>query len=303
LKEGTGRMGHAYARKFMRPFLKKHSYDRWLDDGTRFLFTNYSFAVVGNPSWYFANPIQTHFRRHYFQLGLLVTLQQTALSALSAWTASAGDETDIAVRRARLSRLHESFLMFSHSFWFGVVSNQLQPREMYDMWQRHVGTPKLYDEVNSQLGGAAEFMETLEQTSNADAATRLSGVATLAAIIGLPATVLSLFDSSSLFHKFADGCRWYDGGVLLAAVGISASLVLSLLWWLGLTVAPSGKSKAFFRLRWLLWAAVLLGTIAGVARWATHQRSLTCKPEETPKCCTSAAVAPPLPPSGDQKTP
>ena len=322
-----GPMGHAYSTCFMRGFLKRHAYDRWWfgSFGTRYLFSSYSFLTVGTPAKdrskdkpFFEVNIQRHFRRQYFQLGLLTTLQHTALSALSSWTASAVEDAkhDKTRLRRRLSQLHERFLSFSHRFWFGVVSNQLQPREMYEQWQREIGTPKLYAEVKEQLGEAASFLETMEQSANTDAATRLSVIATLAALVGLPATTFSLFDEGLFFHKFKDAFWLADAWMFLAAIGIAAVSVLALMATLGLKHSPSGKSGPFNRLKWLLRGVFAVGAVAAALRVScgllpvpgatdpkreSFARHCACDWHASGKITGKPQVKPDVPPSGDKK--
>jgi hypothetical protein len=193
--------------------------------------------------------------------------------------------------------LHESFLAFSHRLWFGVVSNQLQPREMYAQWRREMETPAFYEELQDQLGEAAEFLETLEQTANADAATRLSVVATMAAVLGLPTAMLSIVDKGPLFHKFSDACWRADFGSYFLLVGLTAGLVMLLGRLLQLHVAPQGKQKTFTVLRWLLASVFLIGTFAAgglrVYRGALTDNACTMSPpKEEAKGAASNATEP-----------
>lgn len=172
-----------YGRDFLADFEQRHCYDRFWrgcrgDDDTalsRYLFSGYGFvAVGGEKNDFFKDPLPEHFRRHYFQLGLLAHFEYAALLAESHRLADAeGREVDAALKRV---------LSFTQKYWFVDVSNQVQAREMFALWRKHLNTEALYKQVLEEARAVADYEEAKEARRSADAVTRLTVAALLVAV-------------------------------------------------------------------------------------------------------------------------
>lgn len=265
--------GLPYSAAWLDGFKRRHCFDmHWYKAcgkgfyGTRYLFTSYSFAAVMTPDDVFTDAIQCHFRRHYFQLGLLNYFQFAALLAMSSWISDAVARYGSNERKEDLRRvmgdLQQRFLVFMQRCWFTNVSNHLQAREMYSRWRSEIGAEALYQEVAQQLGDAWQFLDAEAQAIQAEAATRLSVIATLAAVVGLPIAGLALADDS-MFHKFKEGHRLKDVGVAAVAIGLSALAALLASWFIGLSggVEKQASSRQFSQLARLLCLFFLGGTM------------------------------------------
>ena len=176
-QDEPGRDEYPYAESFLEGFEKKHCYDRFWhgETGTRYMFSGYSMIMFGNgdpanPKDFFHATLGEHFRRHYFQMGLLIQLQFAALLSLSHRVSEAvknkknGDKT---VFRDEMLDIEREFLAFEQRYWFSQVSNQLQAREIYDLWLERTNVAKVYLEV-SRTGARRQHLSRRARAGGAN---------------------------------------------------------------------------------------------------------------------------------------
>lgn len=203
--------GLPYSDAFLANFERDHCYDRhWRGMfGTRFLFSGYSCVVVGSgdpadPYDFFHGVIQQHFRRHYFQIGLLIQLQFAILLSfsdrLSVIAHNFQNKPDdrkkqpapVETMREETRKLEEEFLDFQQRHWFSQISNQLQPREMYAMWRNLLQIDDIYREVQEQLRSVNVVLEANALDKRTENTERLNIIAALGVIFGLTAGFLGM---------------------------------------------------------------------------------------------------------------
>ena len=205
-----------YAKAFLGDFEARYAYDRFWGEGvyrSRILTSGYGFAMASDTSNFSLNVLQTNFRRHYFQMGLVLHFQAAALLAISDGLSKAVVDYDRERRSAqhvgepagrlhklktrlygrsgdahrqrfdrRIGMLRNVLLSFTHLYWFTGLSNQVQGRELYDLWRDRLGLKALYDEVGAETREVDEYLRAQREEENTDANTRLMELAT----IGLP---------------------------------------------------------------------------------------------------------------------
>ena len=168
------------------------SYDRFLNYGTKYLCSGYGMTVVGRdwdiqPSTaqdgstsvdittgFFLGPVKHHFRHHYYRMGMLAHYQRAALLYFADELASSikklvgtGEELRNPEFRGHLDSLQMTFLKFASRSFFREVSNQLQARDLWRFWWKHLRLGELFDQVNFTSGRLTEVLaqhETLRLT-------------------------------------------------------------------------------------------------------------------------------------------
>ena len=187
--------GLPYAENFLADFERDHAYDRFWDQSgenimqrTRYLFAGYAMVMATANDSDARKYRETHFRRHYFQMGLIVHLQMAALLALSDQISLAvadyesDRENGLGDFEDRIAALHGELLRFTHRYWFTGVSNQVQAREIYDLWRERLNVQALYEEVANEAREADQYLTLKRQDRIADDNKRLTEIAA----VGLP---------------------------------------------------------------------------------------------------------------------
>ena len=218
-----------YAHEFLKDFDKNHCYDRYWDPvketvferhfvpnngrvswmTTRYLCSGYGFVMVGKDDRADRSPFFTdekngalaHFRRHYFQMGLIAHYHRAALlafsDALSQGVAKrdSGQLTSQQFHEA-INEILDGLLSFTHRYWFREVSNQLQARELFTLWTRNLETAALFEQVRQEAQDAKNFLDMEAQRRQTDTGVKLSKSAmrlSVVATFGLAAGLISSF--------------------------------------------------------------------------------------------------------------
>ncbi|MCA9203863.1 MAG: hypothetical protein KDA59_12485, partial [Planctomycetales bacterium] len=162
---------------------------------TRWLCAGYGLVGVGphDPQGrdFFSNAHDgalAHFRHHYFALAMIAHFQRASLLRFKqALAEAAGNlhENASQVRdnrrdfREATDRLIEEFLRFRTQYWFSEVSNQIQGRELFDLFSRHLRLQPLFEEVSADLEQAETLLRGWDEEEQTQAAQQLSIVAAL----------------------------------------------------------------------------------------------------------------------------
>ncbi|MGH7726124.1 MAG: CorA family divalent cation transporter [Candidatus Eiseniibacteriota bacterium] len=223
-------------------FEEKSCYDRYWSPGdgaapgtTRFLCTGHAFLLIGrNGDPYFTNAetgLLGQFRRQYFLLGLIAHFHKAALLMLSDRLVLAISRLDIddvesikAFKRI-IRRTSETFLRFTHRYWFHEVSTQDQSRDLFRLWTGHIDVDRLYDEVRTEIQDMSDYLDSDSIRRQANTVVRLTVVTTLG-LIGTVATgVLGM-------NVFALADRPWTVKVLyfLVALGATGLLTFFTVW-------------------------------------------------------------------------
>ncbi|MEO8164583.1 MAG: hypothetical protein ABI619_04230, partial [Betaproteobacteria bacterium] len=148
-----------YQKEFLEERRARHSYDRFAHYDTRYFCSGYGFSMIGSAKddLYQSHLLQ-HFSRHYFCLGLIAHFQRAALlyfadeltnSIKDLAGKSLGDELDSPEFRKRQETIQHRFLKFRSRAFFPEVTNQLQGRELFQLWFDVLETRQLFDQVDS----------------------------------------------------------------------------------------------------------------------------------------------------------
>jgi len=219
-------------------FEKRYCQDRyWSDDpngpSTRFICSGHSLVVVGDA----ANPffvdaergVLAQFRHQYFLVFLICHLHRGALLVFSETLVDAVNDLDIrvdaSVRRfkRRIRANFETFLRFTHRYWFHELSERPHIQTMYRMCGRHLRNDALYSEVRDEIREMAQYLDSDSQRRQSNTVVRL----TVITIFGLIATVSTGYFGMNII-PFGDGSlgsRILHG--LLATAGISAIVMFA----------------------------------------------------------------------------
>lgn len=275
--DGPGSDPLPYSANFLRDFETKHCYDRFApssatSSATRYMFSGGNMCMVTEGD--FSNTVLVHhFRRHYYQLALVINMEFASLLATSSHVSAAlrrfksgpkhtflGRALDYAKEKELTENLRfaeRSFLEFTHLYHFGGLSNQIQAREIFEMWRGHAGIDKIYQEVKEEVQAGNEFLRNEELVHQANAAKTLNIILSIVAAVGL---VFSFFgmnvffgggEDTSQLHKFNQADHWalFSGVLSFSAISAFISALVygaiykfrnyKLVFWLGVLSAIS----------------------------------------------------------------
>ncbi|MFN0300039.1 MAG: hypothetical protein ACKVQU_06755 [Burkholderiales bacterium] len=194
-----------YSARHLRRFERDYCYDReWRPDSPsgagesiRFLCCGHAFVTIGPARRQYFIDAETgvlgQFRHELFLIGLIAHFHKSALLMLSERLIVAISRLDFtdkhsvrSFRRSIRASL-ETFLRFTHRYWFHEVSDQARVRELFRMWTGHLGTDRLFAEVREEIQDMNHYLEAGSARRQTNTMMRLTVVTTFG-LIGTVAT-------------------------------------------------------------------------------------------------------------------
>jgi len=181
-------------------FEQRFCQDRfWTDSesgpNTRFMCTGNTFTVVGDAASAFFTDgergVLAQFRHQYFLIFLIAHLHRAALLVFSEVLVDAVNDLDIrddvSVRRfkRRIRANFETFLRFTHRYWFHELSERPHVQSMYRMCANHLHNDAIYEDVRDEIREMSHYLDSDSQRRQSNTVVRL----TVITILGLIATV------------------------------------------------------------------------------------------------------------------
>jgi hypothetical protein len=217
LANGSGsRSQLPFTERHLADFETKYCYDRYHEKreandwpGTRFMGCGHAFVVTGDAgNAFFVDAEQgflNAFRHQHFLLFLIAHFHKAALLMFSDRLAEAVNRLDVndprAVQefRAATRLALETFLRFTHRYWFHSVSNQEQAHDLFALCRRHLGLDELYEDIRQEVQEMSQYLENEAARRQNDSIVRL----TVVTAFGLIGTVATGFLGMNLFDHTA----------------------------------------------------------------------------------------------------
>jgi hypothetical protein len=193
-------------------FTAAHGYDvgRRLFDGAapssaHFWTTGHSFVVTGDAKEADFTDLErgalARFRHQHFLLFLIAHFHKGALLMFSDRLSGAvsrfeiGDPEMARTFRRETRQALETFLRFTHRYWFYEVSNQAETQDLFDLCRRHLDIDRLYDDVRQEVHDMSTYLENEAMRHQNETVVRLTVVTTF----GLIGAVVTGFLGMNLF--------------------------------------------------------------------------------------------------------
>lgn len=225
-----------YSEAELADFEKQYCYDKFWDPtnpalSSRYLCCGHAFVVVGKATQrFFADPetgLLGQFRHQYFLVNLIAHFQKATLMLFSEWLVMAISQLDIrdmdSVKnfKREIRRVMETFLRFTHRYWFHEVSNQAQARDLFRMLTGHLETDRIYQDVSAAVKEMNQYLDSDGLRRQANTVVRLTVVTTL----GLIATVATGFLGMNIFDE-TDNPLWMKALIFFGVLTPSVLLVI-----------------------------------------------------------------------------
>src|SRR5262249_16871361 len=136
---------------------------------TRYLCCGHALIVVGRAdSEFYAcrdRGVLAQFRHQHFLLFLIAHFQKAALLMFSDCLVEALKRLDVgnpeSVRRFKraIRGTFESFLRFTHRYWFHEISEQVQVRSLFRLTAGHLGVDALYVELKERVADMNTYLD------------------------------------------------------------------------------------------------------------------------------------------------
>ena len=196
-------------------FEQRYCQDRYWNDteagpNTRFIGTGNALLVVGDAaSAQFTDGergMLAQFRHQYFLVFLIAHLHRAALLVFSEVLVDSVNDLDIRDNysvqrfRRRLRANFETFLRFTHRYWFHELSERSHVQATFRLCSTHLRNDELYDDVRSEIREMSNYLDSDALRRESNTVVRL----TVITILGLIATVTTGYFGMNII-AFGDG--------------------------------------------------------------------------------------------------
>lgn len=235
-----------FSQRHLEDFEERYCYDRYFGQHneiewpqSRYMSCGHALVVTGsaeNP--FFVDPNHgclNSFRHEHFLVFLIAHFHKASLLMFSDHLTGAMSRLDANNKsatvafRAASRRALQTFLRFTHRYWFHSVSNQTQAHDIFALCRKHLDIDRLYDDIRQEIQEMSEFLENEAMRRQSDTVTRLTVVTTL----GLVGTTVTGFLGMNLLD-------WANQSMSWRLAAFSAVLVPTII----LTLVTIAKSRA-----------------------------------------------------------
>jgi len=211
-----------YSSDFLADFEKNHCYDRYWDSEsddirltTRIISCEQGVVLLGSTQnkTFIDGKMGTllDFNTKYFMLFLISHFQNATIMMVTDKLVHAICNLDITNKCSykefadTIKLLKESFLRFTHRYWFNEVTNQTVAKDLFQMVRKHNHSDEKLQEVSQRIIDMQEYIENQEVRIQSDTVIRLTIVSIFGLVftmtIGLLDINLFLVEHSSLHAK------------------------------------------------------------------------------------------------------
>jgi len=240
-------------------------YTRYLCSGFAFgLVTQYNTMTgemqteVPGFSCHHRSGLLSHFRHHYFKMGLIAHFHHASLVAFENELARAvngrqrSGENGEQVFVEDMRRIEREFFEFRSRYWFTEISNQFQAKRLFELWSRQLGNDRMFEEVSAEVLTAGDLVARWQGEKQSSAQNRLAfGVVFLTVVTGVIGARANLKRYSVLESSIEIGI------LLLAAPLLLAWSVMGFSW------VKLRFNKTF---KWLIQAVAITSGFSWIKR-------------------------------------
>ena len=234
------------SRHMTKELIKNSTYDRWVERGTLFGISRYSFVALTG-SWYGKNILIHHMQTIYFQMFTLLLAYRAMILNFSKRVTKVLQEESYKERKKKAEELFKDYLFFKNNIYFQEITAQDQGIELFDIARKQMRLDNYLHELDHDIDELHNFIQIkIEDERNEQGLllNKLAGVflppSLLAGIFGMNTinfaqdSVAALIGTGSMvlsallgyfFVKSEKVGRWVTG-ISLVALFLFASLCM-----------------------------------------------------------------------------
>ncbi len=252
------------SRHMQRKLIKETTYDRWVEWGTLYGVSRYSFVALSS-QWFAQNRLEPHMRTMYFQMfSLLLAYRSSVLQfskRVSDITLQDKENFDLASLQKSVSSLYKDYINFQNNLLFREVTAQEQGIELYAQALKVMQIDEQVKNLDSEIAELHTYVSMkVEEKDQQDAQQReerLEKISELGAVF-LPPSLLAGIYGVNIFH--------FPQSYSSLAIGLGAMGLTAFIGFLGI------KKKISLSI-----ASVLMVGVMGASIYLIDQSS-TSKP-------------------------
>ena len=174
------------SKHMCKELIKKSTYDRWVEQGTLFGISRYSFVGVAARNWISENVLLMHIKTMYFQLFTLLLVYRASIIKFSNDIQDVTQkDSDEIIQEAQ--NLYEKYLKFLNKVYFNEVTAQEQGIELFDQALEIMKIDRNLNDLDREINELHSYVEMIENKKETLTINKLTKLGT----IFLPGTFIA----------------------------------------------------------------------------------------------------------------
>jgi hypothetical protein len=209
--------------------LKEQTYSRWVEWGTLYGFSRFSFVMLtssfsdleeNNAAF-----LVRHLQSMYYKIAELCLLQRATILSFSDEVTHVSNLIDEEKIFNKINDLYKHYILFVNKIYFREVTAQEQGIEMYDMVQKIMRLPSDVKDLDNEIDELNRFANIIAEQKQSSQTTKLTK---LAALFVIPTLIASLLGMNVLpdYEKITDSIFGGSFTAFWASIGTIAALTL-----------------------------------------------------------------------------
>jgi len=211
--DGNGK--NCQSRYMTKDLIKQSTYDRWVEYGTLFGITRYSFVVLTD-SGFGKGVILPHTQTMYFQIFSLLLAYRATIIEFSDEIQDITSKTDEEII-TEAKELYKRYLNFLNKLYFKEVTAQDQGIELYNKAMQIMDIPKYMVDLDNEINELHHYVDMLEEKKIA----KTMNLLTLIGAIMLPPSLVTGYFGMNTLGEW----KFDNGALSLGIIILSASLI------------------------------------------------------------------------------
>jgi hypothetical protein len=178
--DGNGKT--CQSRPMTRKLLQEVTYDRWVEWGTLFGTSRYSFVALSG-SWFGAHRLEPHMRTMYFQMFILLLAYRASIlrfsNRVSELTLKEDEVFDLKGLQKRVSQIYKDYINFENNLLFREVTAQEQGIEIYGQAMEVMQIDRQVKDLDVEIAELHTYVSMKAEASRND---RLETISKLGAV-------------------------------------------------------------------------------------------------------------------------
>ena len=156
--DGNGKS--CQSRHMSKKFIAESTYDRWVEYGTLFGISRYSFVALSGGE--FGQMIlNAHMRTLYFQMFTLLLAYRATIIKFSDEIQDTTNATENIAKKTR--EIYKKYLNFLNKLYFKEITAQDQGIELYNKAMQVMDIPKYMTDLDSEMNELHAYVDMLEE--------------------------------------------------------------------------------------------------------------------------------------------
>ena len=246
--------------KMRKKLIEESTYSRFIEDGTLYGLTRYSFVCITGINDTAYNIIRNHTKKMYYNICALLLIQRASLIKFSQKIRDisrkleedlVGNKKNIKTTFDKLEKLDSEINLFINTLHFDEVTAQEQGIEIYDLAKKNMGIEKIEKSLKSKIQDIYSIVNSMLNRETNDRVEKTGNwVAILTAIgtIFIPLTFFAALWAMDVyfldvFHEENYQGHWWFSPVTWLVNAIYFMIVLTIFYFTKILIESLNQSK------------------------------------------------------------